>query len=186
MTTTTEESGRVVDGSQPRGWAARLARVLPRSRAQRRWLALVIGVALVARLVAVFVTHSMHPTWVINADSDSYLGAARSLVEHGRLTLSPSSDTPILFRTPGYPVFIAGVFAVFGERLLPVLVLQAVLAVGTVFLAYVIASRVWDDTVGLVAATILALDPFQIRAADWIATESVTGLLLLGAVGWAA
>lgn len=168
--------------SESQGWAARLAVVLPRKASQRQWLALLLGAALLVRLLAVFVTHSNHPQWALNGDSDSYIGAARSLLD-GHLTIRPGSDTPLLFRTPGYPAFIAAVFAVFGERLVPVLVLQALLSVGTVFLAYLIASRVWDDTVGLVAATILAFDPFQIRAADWIANESITGLVLLGAAG---
>lgn len=176
--------GRVVSRrSESQGWAARLAVVLPEKTSQRQWLALLIGAALVLRLGAVFVTHSNHPQWALNGDSDSYIGAARSLVEHGKLTIRPGSDTPILFRTPGYPVFIAAVYAVFGQRLVPVLVLQALVSVGTVFLAYLIASRVWDDTVGLVAATILAFDPFQIRAADWIANESITAFLLLAAAG---
>jgi 4-amino-4-deoxy-L-arabinose transferase-like glycosyltransferase len=160
-----------------------LAAILPEKHQQRQWLLLIVAAALVARVVAVLVTHDAHPGWALYADSDSYLGAARSLVEDGTLNLRPGSSQPILFRTPGYPVFIAGVFEVFGDRLLPVLLLQALLSVGTVFLAYVIAARVWDDSVGLVAAGILAFDPFQIRAADWIANESLTSLLLLGTAG---
>ncbi len=169
--------------SEAQGWAARLAVVLPKKASQRQWLALIIGAAVLLRLIAVFVTHSNHPQWALNGDSDSYIGAARSLVENGNLNIRPGSSTPILFRTPGYPVFIAAVYAVFGQRLVPVLVLQALISVGTVLLAYLIASRVWDDVVGLVAATILAFDPFQIRAADWIANESITGFVLLGAAG---
>lgn len=156
---------------------------LPGSRAQRQWLALIVGAALVIRVVAVLFTHENHPSWALYADSDSYLGAARSLVEQGRLNLQPGSDQPILFRTPGYPVFIGGIFAIFGQRLVPVLLLQAVLSAGTVLLAYVIAAKVWDATAGLVAAGLLAFDPFQIRAADWIANESVTALLLLATAG---
>src|SRR4249920_1426484 len=47
--------GRVVSRrSESQGWAARLAVVLPQRTSQRQWLALLLGAALILRLVAVF------------------------------------------------------------------------------------------------------------------------------------
>jgi hypothetical protein len=119
--------------------------VLPQKTSQRQWLALLIGAALVLRLGAVLVTHSNHPQWALNGDSDSYIGAARSLVEHGKLTIRPGSNTPILFRTPGYPVFIAAVYAVFGQRLVPVSSCRRCSVSGRCS-SFDRCLAVWDDT----------------------------------------
>ena len=85
-------------------------------------------------------------------------------------------------RLPGYPAFLAAVFTVFGDDVLPASIIQALLSVVTVFLAFAIARRTWGVTVGLVAAALVGFDPYQIRMADWLVTECLATLTLLAIV----
>ena len=85
-------------------------------------------------------------------DAPSYLGPARMLAEHARFENLDGEKEYL--RTPGYPLFIAAVYRVFGERNTAVLLVQVLLSAVTVYLAYLLATRTWSSTIGLVAAVL--------------------------------
>jgi hypothetical protein len=122
-------------------------------------------------------------------DTPTYLGPARQLLEHGRLDSVSLPGQPEFLRTPGYPVFVAAVYRVFGENdNTAVLLVQVVLSGLTVLLAYLLAARMWSEPIGLLAAVLVALDPLQNISASALLTESVEALLLLAvaAIGFVA
>jgi len=111
------------------------------------WLAL-LAVALIARLAFVF----MVPDRIQWPDGREYEGVGRMLVErgtYGNQTLRP----------PGYPTLIAAVYAVFGESLRTLRLVEAVLGTLAVGLIGAVGSRVFGRTAGLVGATLAALHP---------------------------
>jgi hypothetical protein len=48
-------------------------------------------------------------------DSASYLASARAIADHARFFESRSSVVPMFVRTPGYPLFLAGLSVVVGD-----------------------------------------------------------------------
>ena len=85
----------------------------------------------------------------------------------------------MFLRTPGYPVFIATVYAVFGEHQTAVLVVQVLLSVLTLWLAFVVATRLFGEPAGVASAAVLALDPLQFHASGTLLTETLDGFALL-------
>jgi len=63
----------------------------------------------------------------------------------------------VFYQAPLYPVFLAGVFKVFGESLLAVRVVQAVLGSATAVLVYLIGMRLGGRGVGKIAGVMAAL-----------------------------
>ncbi len=110
-----------------------------RLRLGRTWpivLPLLLGLAL--RLF--FIHHNPDLT----GDPLIYGAIARNLVQHGVYSFSAVGGeiVPTLIRLPGYPLFLAGVFRIFGvEHYYPVLYLQAVIDLATCMLAARLAAR---------------------------------------------
>ena len=145
-------------------------------------IGVVVLVAVVTRVGWMLHVRDTNPAATTSRDTPSYVQPARALVEDGALTTRPGSADPIYFRTPGYPLVIATVFAV-DENETAFLLGQVLLSCLTVFLAYVLAKQRWGVTVGVVAAALIALEPLQFAASGTLLTESVFSLLLLCIVG---
>ena len=74
-------------------------------------------------------------------------------------------------------------FAVSDDNETATLVVQVVLSIVTAWLAFVIAGRLWGESVGIAAALVNVLDPLQFHSAGQLLTESLAALLLLAFVG---
>lgn len=98
---------------------------------------------------------------------------------------------------PGYPLALAGAFAVAGTHLLVAKVLNVALSAATVALAYMIGARVFGRGTGLLAAVLLALSPGHAYFSSFVMAEvlfcfgflAVVGLLVwwtihAGRAGW--
>ena len=98
---------------------------------------------------------------VVN-DSFVYGDIAKNWLQHGIYGLSgPDEISPTYIRLPGYPAFLAFVFAIFGmEHYRAVLVIQAVLDVGTCFLCADIARRLIGPKAAKATFLLAALCPF--------------------------
>lgn len=98
---------------------------------------------------------------VVN-DSFVYGDIAKNWLQHGIYGLSGTDEiSPTYIRLPGYPAFLALVFAIFGmEHYRAALVIQAVLDVGTCFLCADIARRLIGSQVAKVSFLLAALCPF--------------------------
>jgi 4-amino-4-deoxy-L-arabinose transferase-like glycosyltransferase len=94
------------------------------------------------------------------ADSASYHDSARALLSHGRFAISPEEpDRPQAWRTPGYPLLLAAVYALTGERPAAAVAAQIPIGLATIAVAALIATSRWSSSrVGLLAAVLLALD----------------------------
>ena len=104
---------------------------------------------------------------------------------HGQGYSSPFlHDTgPTAWISPGYPIFVAAVFKVFGiysnASALIILGLQCVMAAATGVLIYALGKRTLGEKIGLMAAWIWALSPIFFRwPTSWIWDFAASGLLL--------
>ena len=139
----------------------------------------ILAVTLAVRLMLLFWILHADPSRVRHDDSKSYTNTALALCRTGRLAVSPAMpDVPQTVRTPGYPVFIAGVYALVGEDVRAVLVVQAVISVATIGVAWLIARALWSSGAALVAVAILCVDVVSLAYSQILLTEALFAFFL--------
>jgi hypothetical protein len=128
----------------------------------------------------------------VNGDSLIYGGLAKNLLLHGRyaLTLADGRMYPTLVRLPGYPLFLAGCFRVFGmENYAAAIWVQIALEIAGCLLLADFARRIAPPALRAVAAHatlwLAALCPFTAIYAASALTEAPT-LFAIALALWAA
>ncbi len=143
----------------------------------KRYLAVFCVVALILRIGLVLV----HPV-IDLADSHDYDMLAKQILHNQPYMVTlPWGQQAYAARMPGYPIFIAGIYAVAGARPLAVLLIQALLSAACVPLVYLLGRRI-SITAGLMAAAFTALDPLGILFCASLLSETCFTLALLGMV----
>jgi hypothetical protein len=124
----------------------------------RRWLVLV---AIIAAVHGAFFIYYQSPDWATVADQEGYRRLGRALAETGRFTRFPESSDfiPEVIRTPGYPLFLAAIYKVFGFSQIAVAVAQTALFVALVLVVFAIAQMTLPFEIAITAATLTALYP---------------------------
>jgi 4-amino-4-deoxy-L-arabinose transferase-like glycosyltransferase len=98
----------------------------------------------------------------VTIDSLIYGDIAKNWLQHGIYGLSgPYEISPTYIRLPGYPAFLATVFAIFGmEHYRAVLIVQLFVDLGTCFLVADITRRIISDRGAKAAFVLASLCPF--------------------------
>jgi len=111
----------------------------------------------------------------IIADSFVYGDIAKNWLQHGIYGLSGTVEiSPTYIRLPGYPAFLAAVFAIFGmEHYRAVLVLQIFVDTATCFLIADMARRLVSARAARAAFLLAALCPFLASYAAAALTETL-------------
>lgn len=89
---------------------------------------------------------------------------------------------PTSIRTPLYPLFLLSVRHLLGPAPRTAALVQALFEGATTLLTAWLATRLASPRAGRIAALLYALNPTQIRFASDLLTETLLGLLLLGAI----
>ncbi len=142
-------------------------RALLRSHSRFFLLAVLSGLAL--RLVFVF----FFPA--ITSDSFIYGDIAKNWLQHGIYGVSDGTViVPTYIRLPGYPIFLATIFSIFGmEHYRAVLVIQVFVDLAGCFLIADIARRLLSDRAAKAAFLLAALCPFFANYAAAALTETL-------------
>src|SRR5262249_6385213 len=90
-------------------------------------------------------------------------------------------EIPETQRTPGYPAFLAIVYAVFGERPAAVSVVQILVGIATIALVFEIGRQLADPETALVAALVFALDPVSLTFHEILMAEATFAFLVTAA-----
>jgi 4-amino-4-deoxy-L-arabinose transferase-like glycosyltransferase len=140
-------------------------------------LARLCGVCLIAFFLRVVVITNMLQVGVF-ADMQEYFDRAVHLANTGTLVHDA-------FRVPGFPIFIAAVFKVFGQTLLPVRLVQALLGTGTVALTYLVARRIVSSRAAIMASATVAIYPALLLYSVYLMAETLFSfLIVLAALLW--
>ena len=138
-----------------------------------RWLALIVGLALVIRC-----------TWVLmfqtppESDPAQYDGLAWRLANGEGF--SKADGTPTAYWPVGYPAFLAMIYLLFGHSWLVAGIANAILGSAAVALTYRLAREVLSSSRSLVAAAVIALLPSHIVAFTSVLwSESLHSVLVL-------
>lgn len=111
----------------------------------------------------------------VTTDSFIYGDIAKNWLVHGVYAVSEGgSFAPTWIRLPGYPAFLAGIFAVLGmEHYREVLFVQLLVDLGTCFLAADVAHRVVSNRAARIAFLLAALCPFLANYVAAALTETL-------------
>jgi len=144
---------------------------------RRRYNLQLLGIF--AAAVGVRVMYVLLTIHALPGDTDSYRGIAENLLGgHG---YSISADMPTAFRPPGYPLFIAVV-----ERFLggpwSVIWAQCILGGVVALIAGSLARRLVGDLFALVAAGLVAIDPYQVARCTEFMSEVFFSFAVLAAL----
>ena len=152
------------------------------------WLAACLAVGLLARLGAAALPHvagwlpaggSTLATWADKPpfpDSNEYLRMASNIRRGEGLGLDHASQ---IGRMPAYPVLLAAVQSLFGERLLVARVADAVLGTVLIAVVFLLARQLFGPREAAVAAAITAVYPFFVAQALLVLSEALFGVFLI-------
>ena len=127
---------------------------------------------------AAWIAHS-HPERLRSTDTSSYVEPARALRDRAQFDQSVESHEAEFVRTPGYPAFLAILSILVGSSETSLAIGQAVLSVAVIWLTFLLGREVFGGRVGIVAATVVALEPLQFWASGTLLTEMLFSFSLL-------
>ncbi len=157
--------------------------MIPRSPTARAAAALALGLL----LRFAYAAHAYRARY-LPTSADGYETIALNLLERGEFAVEPGRPTSL--REPSFPLFIAGVYAVAGERPAAVIFLQCLLSVATGWLLWLTARRLFGEGVGLAALLAFMLYPQSVYYCAYFFRETWLcfwfGVLLWSSLDWSA
>ncbi len=115
-------------------------------------------------------------------DAFHYHNLAVELKEQG--TFASSNPYLSAIRTPGYPLFIVGVYSIFGVKPWTVLIFQIVLDCLLIGLLFRFAAELFNKTTGILAALFYAIEPLAAQYVNTLYSDMLFVLFLLIAYYW--
>lgn len=114
-------------------------------------------------------------------DSGEYATLAMNIAEYGTFSLTLDPVRPEMFRSPGYPLFLAPLYLLDHSFMLAILV-QVVLAMGSAFLIYLVGASFLPRPWPFVVALMYVLDPTTIFYSLGLWSDGLFVFLILLAV----
>lgn len=125
----------------------------------RRALLLIYGMVFIMHAVPCFMFAGDDRRYV-EPDTSSYVSPALALLQNGAFLAAPGEwDKPETFRTPGYPLWLAIIFSIFGRNFPLVVLGQICLFLGTLHLTTLLTEKLFGGKTVLPAVLLLSLDP---------------------------
>ena len=142
---------------------------------QRFAICFVIFLSLALRLIAI----SARPLWYDEAFSVLFASKGPAAMLEGTLgnANEPAAEEHPLF----YYTLLWGWMKAFGESPLAGRAFSVLCGIGTVALAYLLGRALFDGGFGLLAASLVAISPFQIHYAQEVRMYALMAFLLMGA-----
>jgi 4-amino-4-deoxy-L-arabinose transferase-like glycosyltransferase len=141
---------------------------------QNRWFLLAVVIAAFALRALLFIAFTRHErhAWIY-FDSDQYVGIARHIAHGDGICLN--TGQPQTYRLPGYPLFVALGYKLFGMREEPMLWVQLVLASFIPILVFMLSGVLFPTMAWVArgAAVVTAIHPGFVLYAGMLATESL-------------
>lgn len=138
-----------------------------------------LAVVAAALLVRVAVALSLPVESVVN-DAAEYDTIAWNLASGNGFSMEPGLPTPT--RGPGFPVFLALLYAVFGHAFLAGTLAHAALGALACWLTWRIANRLFGPGPALAAAWFSALYPVSIAYSNMLMSETLFTVFFLGSI----
>lgn len=138
---------------------------------------IIVLLALILRIGFTLYNFYYHNTDYHAGDGFEYDSTALNLLNK-KGWISPDLGGSLYSAQPLYPIFLAGIYGIFGHNFLIVGLIQALLSAFTCLLCYNVARRLFSDTPATVALVIMAVYPYFIFHTDRIGTETISAFLV--------
>jgi 4-amino-4-deoxy-L-arabinose transferase-like glycosyltransferase len=123
------------------------------------------------------------PQRFIGGDTSSYIRTAKALLYGGTFSVTlERPDLPETIRTPGYPIYLAACFAVFGVNLPIIVITQIFLSLGTIALVYGLVNSIGGYYAAVISALLLAFDLPSITYTLQVLSETLFTLMLVALI----
>lgn len=139
-------------------------------------LAIIILIGFYYRMYFAFNIHytNLHNGSEFGHDEYNYNRMAINLVEKGVYGYMTEGREPNAYVTPGYPLFLAGIYLICGKpSVLGVKIVQAVLSAISILLVFLIGKKLANRWVGIISAFFVALYPPLILYSRHLLTETL-------------
>jgi 4-amino-4-deoxy-L-arabinose transferase-like glycosyltransferase len=136
----------------------------------RNWRWTVFSIFTIALLIRVTFILTLQDGFYF-PDSISYSGAAVKLINNGELG-------EIYDRPPGYPVFLAAIYLLFGESILAIRMVESMLGAFLAVIIALIGDRIGGKPVGALAGILWSIYPIGVFIAGLIYPTNVMTMLL--------
>jgi len=146
---------------------------------------MVIGMCALAFLHGLLFVWYQHSDWLTSwSDQRGYQSLGQVLASTGRFTRYSDSPAfvPEVLRTPGYPMFVAAMYRLFGVHQLAVVIPQAALCGVIAFMVYLMARRIVSEPVALASGFAVGLYAPIPYFAALVMTEVWTTVMLTAAM----
>ncbi|MFC2157217.1 glycosyltransferase family 39 protein [Acidobacteriota bacterium] len=138
-----------------------------KNTAPRRLLLFILILAFVLRIVWIF----MFPDIDVGLRGDGkYYDLKAQNILQGK---GYSGNNNFAFRPPGYALFLASIYSVFGHNLLAVKIIQAIISILTCLIIFAFSKILFNRTVALFSAALFAFYPLFIRYSAEFWTETL-------------
>ena len=122
------------------------------------------------------------------SNNDAFETVAISLIERGEYAMTPGLPTSM--REPSFPLFIAAVYSVVGEKPGVVIFLQCAMSAAVGWLLWLTGRRLFDETIALAALAVFMFYPQSIYYCAYFFRETWLsfwfGVLLWASLDWSA
>ena len=135
----------------------------------------VVLAAVLSKLALTLLIFSSSPYGIVEStDSDEYQQLAINLRDHGIFSREPNAPfEPEILRSPAYPLFLSGLYKLFGTYPLVVALAQIALTAITGLTVFGIGSLLFSRQTGLLAVLFLSADPVSIYYSQVLLTETL-------------
>ena len=138
---------------------------------EKKRLILLFVFAVVFGLVISFIFRQKINPAVLFIDSMAYKAIALNIIEHGNFS-DPDQTSPNNFRTPGYPLWLALIYLIFGSFKYAIPIGIIVFSF-TAPLAYLIARELFNEKIAWLSGLLVALEPWATFLTGTIMSEQL-------------
>lgn len=153
----------------------------------KTWFGMILLLSLIVRMAIFSMVAAQPLKYYSDSDAYSYEIIALNLFQHGRFSQATQPPlTPDIYRTPVYPVMLAGIYAITHESAASMIILQILIGSFAAALTYLLAINLnLPRQYGVIAAIIVIFDPLTVLTTYQLLTETIfttfliAGMLLL-------
>lgn len=142
---------------------------------RNQFLFIILSLGFILRVI-----WSFYSPYQPKADGAGFMALATHLLEENRF--SNDGMLPNASAAPGYPFFLAGVYALFGKSLFAIQVVQSLMNIAVIGFVFLTAEKIFGRAVAVLASAFLAFSLNQILASAMVINEHLYLLAVLPAV----
>ena len=142
---------------------------------RNQFLITILGFGFILRVV-----WSFYSPYQPTADGAGFMTLATHLLRENRFT--SDGITPNASAAPGYPFFLAGVYAIFGNSLFTTQIAQSVMNIAMIGFVYLATEKIFGRTTAVLASVSLTFSLNQILTSAMVINEHLYLLAVLPAV----